>query len=285
MHGSTMCFIWRPIATSVLVVALTVLWPVMPAIGQESFEEILSTRCQFSFKGTVKKLNAATIPEVLVSDRTVIVQVDQVLQGPISLGDYTGKEVTVLLKRAESRQVGQQYTFCTTGWIYGTGLAVKEVVVSGFTLSADFTPENAAKAQEVSTEKELRKRLDRADAVIVGRVLRTGPLPKARMALEPEGGLPRLSEHDPKWREAVVAIEDVGKGDLRKGQEIRIPFPSSRDVVWYQAPKFKEGQEGVWLLHRKLLMGLATEEPAAIEPLDFMAKDQKERVWNALKKR
>src|SRR5262249_47357229 len=54
-------------------------------------------------------------------------------------------------------------------------------------------------------------------------------------------------EHDPKWREAVVDVGVVHKGDQTTKQVV-IRFPSSMDVQWYRAPKFHTGDRGVWML-------------------------------------
>ena len=58
-----------------------------------------------------------------------------------------------------------------------------------------------------------------------------------------------ISEHDPKWREAVVQIDDVHKG-VHKQKQVVVRFPASTDVMWYGAPKFHPGQQGFFTLHK-----------------------------------
>jgi hypothetical protein len=61
-----------------------------------------------------------------------------------------------------------------------------------------------------------------------------------------------VSEHDPHWREAVIAVDDVHKGRDAK-RDIVIRFPASTDVRWYRAPKFQAGQKGFFMLHDTLV--------------------------------
>lgn len=42
------------------------------------------------------------------------------------------------------------------------------------------------------------------------------------------------------------------------------------DVAWINAPKFKAGQEGIWILHKDP----KTDAYTVIDPLDFQTKDQ-----------
>jgi hypothetical protein len=64
-----------------------------------SFEE-LAEQSQFIFKGTVTKLNAATLPQIRATASTIVVKVDEVVQAPPAMREvYRGKEVTVLLNR------------------------------------------------------------------------------------------------------------------------------------------------------------------------------------------
>jgi hypothetical protein len=58
----------------------------------------------------------------------------------------------------------------------------------------------------------------------------------------------RISEHDPLWHEAVVNVESVEKGSTRQKQVV-VRFPGSNDVRWRNDPKFRPGQQGVFLLN------------------------------------
>src|SRR5712692_6917177 len=81
----------------------------------------------FVFKGTIKKLKAATLKDVPVNDRTAIVTVDRIIEAPPDLSGYTGQEITVLLSGRRKVGVGQQMNFHTTSWLYGESIGVRSL--------------------------------------------------------------------------------------------------------------------------------------------------------------
>jgi hypothetical protein len=69
-----------------ICLGLLVLMDARDAAGA-SFEELVE-QSQFVFKGTVRRVNAATFPQIRPTPNTVIVKVDEVLHAPpASLGD------------------------------------------------------------------------------------------------------------------------------------------------------------------------------------------------------
>lgn len=234
----------------------------------------------FVFKGTVLHRGAATLAEVPVNKDTVVVRVDQILQGPDILQDYTGQPVTVQLSSRHKVAEGQEYVFHTDGWIFGAGLAV---------VAEDVSP--AATAQKVraalsSRETQaLKSRAASAELVIEGEVkaIRKAPRPP---------GAP-ITEHDPEWQEAVVRVEQVAKGKAKATKDVVVRFAASRDVRWARAPKFAVGQQGVWMLgdkkQNKEAAALRTFAAApksqyvVVDPEDFHSKEQAARVLSQLK--
>ena len=203
------------------------------------------------FKGTIKKLKSSTMKEVPVSDRTAIVTIDQIIEAPPDLTGYSGQDITVELGGRQKVSVGQQMIFHTTSWMYGNSIAVRslseEALKSSHTamLSAGDDPvERRAKRQE-------REHFDVADLVVSGKVVAvrlpgdSAPGQKRAGAKAPGP----ISEHDPKWREAVIQVDEVHKGAHKKKQVV-VRFPASSDVMWHGAPKFHPGQEGYFLLHK-----------------------------------
>src|SRR5256884_5313547 len=87
----------------------------------------LGKKSDIIFIGTVTQVGAVAVPEVPPSDRTVVVRVDQVLEKPAPVALTAGDSVTVETARAGSLKAGIQATFYTTGWIFGRGVAVREV--------------------------------------------------------------------------------------------------------------------------------------------------------------
>jgi hypothetical protein len=144
----------------------------------------------------------------------------------------------------------------------------------------------------------MKEQVDKADLIVTGTVT-TVRLPDEQApgnmlapagagggeAAEPAAApsLPR-SEHDPMWREAVINIASKEKGDHAQN-EVVVRFPGSRDIAWYQAPKFIPGQQGVFFLHKQQLgggaegiaaMGAGGEEGvyAVLQSADFQPIDK-----------
>ena len=61
-------------------------------------------------------------------------------------------------------------------------------------------------------------------------------------------GYDLYSEHSPTWRQALIRVQSVLKGDQSEKMLIVI-FPSTEDLMWANSPKFKKEQTGIWLLH------------------------------------
>jgi hypothetical protein len=73
----------------------------------------------------------------------------------------------------------------------------------------------------------------------------------------------RISEHDPIWHEAVVHVESVEKGSTRQKQVV-VRFPGSNDVRWRNHPKFRPGQQGVFLLNAVSPRGKGAARPQSV---------------------
>lgn len=224
-------------------------------------EEELVKRARFIFQGVVKKLKASTMSEIEDTSKTIIVRVDEIIQAPEALAGYVGQDITVKLSGGEKVKQGERAVFYTNGWMFGETIAVESighraVEATPFALSAT----RGGGPARTLTERDLQKRIATADVVVTGKVTsirlpadaKTGRPSKARRTRSAEGEHTRrrpISEHEPEWVEAVVEVTGVEKGSHQK-REIVIRFPSSDDVRWYKAPKFKPGQEGVFILHK-----------------------------------
>jgi hypothetical protein len=253
-------------------------------MAADAIAEDLAGQSRFSFRGTVQKLGAVTMPQISVTDRTVVVRVEEVIHAPEALGNWTGKEITVLLGEGEQVHEGEQVIFFTNGRLYGSSIAVQSI---------GHRPVEASHPAEVLANRDLRAHIDDADLVVTGQVTAVR-LPEAPAGRAVAGPLPRrrFSEHDPQWREAVVQIESVDKGD-HPAQEVIVNFSASTDVAWYRAPKLQAGHEGVFLLHRheggeptpaREAAAPSAAPPAptgaytVLHPLDFQPKDKLEQI-------
>jgi hypothetical protein len=205
----------------------------------------------FIFRGTVKKLRSASMKSVPVDDRTAIVRVDQVIEAPKSLAAFAGQDITVQLAGRKKISAGDELVFHAEGWIFGDSIAVQSVnqepAKESHALSRSGDP------VQHHADRRLRERFDDADVIVSGRVsavrLPAEETHRGLRALRASETHKPVSEHDPKWREAVVEIDDVHKGSIKKKQVV-VHFPSSTDVRWYKAPKFHPGQQGFFMLHK-----------------------------------
>jgi hypothetical protein len=258
--------------------------------------EELAQKAQFIFQGTVRQRGAATIANIPVSDKTLLVHVDNILQAPRALTTYSGQDITVQLSPSSRAKLetGQQFVFYTNGWLFAESIAVQAV---GQLPMRQAQPAMAAAAdpQETLATRQLQRRLDAADTVVTGRVTAVREpvdemfAAEAAPAAEAHRARPvvkPISEHDPEWREAVIAVQQVEKGTTNRSQVV-VRFPSSDDIQWRYAPKFAVGQEGVFVLHEKQLQSrtsgaLAAAEAApaeeevyvALDPADFQPTQQ-----------
>ena len=206
------------------------------------------------FVGTVVEVGAASFAGVPVSARTLIVAVETVLVKPPSIPLEPGGKVTVAVKDPTAFRRGTRATFFTTGWILGDGVALQEVghqIAPAVGAAGDENARAAlSRAQAQLADAELRARVAGADAIVVGRVIAVRPATMAAMGAAPAP----ISEHDPQWQEAVIAVETTIKGAAAE-PEIVTRFPASMDIQWYAVPKLAEGQEGTFILSRDTSSG------------------------------
>jgi hypothetical protein len=230
----------------------------MPTQAKES--------AKFVFEGTVKKTNAANLKAIADTAHSAVVTVDKVVRAPQPLAGFGGHDVTVQLAPGERIKKGQRALFHTNTWMFGENLAVQSLghdslrgpsAVAAVAALPD--PARAAAHQEIS------ERAATAPVVITGKVVAVGlpgagptaaAQPAAAAAVQPAAGqaAPRISEHDPFWREAVIEVNAVHKGTVKKNK-VLLRFPSSSDVRWYRAPKFQVGQQGIFSLRRDDVSG------------------------------
>lgn len=202
----------------------------------------LTERIPFIFDGTIEKVGRATERELGLSGRVARVKVNRVLKVPAALGDYRGHTITILLGKPYRAPAGEQRLWFTTGLRYGHDLVVREIAsVIHRPATRDFRQLVERRIEELP-DLLLKRYLAQADLIVVGLVTDVRKPQRLRQSQTP------LSEHNPQWREAILAVESVEQGELDRKQ-VTILFPSSRDVMWIQVPKLRVNQEAVWILH------------------------------------
>jgi hypothetical protein len=233
--------------------------------------ERFSRRAGFVFAGEVVRTNATTMELVEPTKETAVVRVDRVLRAPEDLGVPRGSEVTVRVQSAVRK--GQRAVFFTVGWISGEGLAVQEL---GRQPADELDAMHKRIGDAVGSEAlaALRNRVAEAHAVVVGEVAETRPVGRTEQ--------PPASEHDPLWRTAVVVVERGEKGDLNEGQRVEVAYASSRDVMWFRAPKPAPGDRAVFVLHSRGLEELNVEMLAIVDPLDMQPVERLEEIRSVM---
>ena len=232
-----------------LVLLLALSGSANAAVTQATDSAALARKSTIIFSGTVSQLAATSFADVPKSSQTIVVKVDSVEKKPAAVSLKKGDSVTVEVKDPSAFQEGTHATFYTDGWIFGSGVAVKEL---GHELGAaesapPTSPEMKTRGQDQFSDQELLDRMKASDFIVVGRVtdVRKWNAPK------PKSGAPsRVSEHDPDWHEAVVEVQSVLKGGKVKGNKVIVRFPNRNDVAWVSSPKFTKNQRGIFCLNR-----------------------------------
>jgi len=224
--------------------------------------DALAGQARFVFRGTVQRLNAATIPEVHDTSSTAVVRVDETIQAPRPLSHYTGKEITVLLAAPIEVKTGDQAVFFADAWLFGNkGVAVRSL--GHHPPGPQTVALRAPGSDPVANleDRDTRAHFDSAESVLSGRVVSV----RVPAGID-EGRPPR--EHDPEWREAVVEVEQVHKGSPATKQ-VTVRFPASNDRMWHRAPKFLAGQRGHFMLHTPAAAADRDRRAAPVRPADY----------------
>jgi hypothetical protein len=245
------------------------------------------------FAGTVSQLEATSFADVPKSTQTIVVRVESVLKKPPAVSLKKGDNVTVEVKDPGAFRPGMEVTFYTDGWIFGSGVAVKELSHTvrpsgGKRGGAGAEEKEIGQIQQQISDQELRQRLASADFVVVARVtdVRTWTAPE--VASVPH----RVTEHDPDWHDAVIKIESVLKGPKIKKNKLVVRFPQCNDVAWVHSPKFEKHQEGIFFLKRDevsgapvaLLEGTKVNAYTCLRSGDWLPKSDAARVRSLLRK-
>jgi hypothetical protein len=265
-----------------LAVALAAAFPVA---GQNLTASELR-QSDIVFVGTVLKVGATSFEGFPASQNTLVVRVDGVLEKPPAVVLEPGDSLTVVTKDPSGFKNGIHGTFYTAGWIYGNGIAVRDIG-HDLPLEPADPPDSAQKKEEdmkarnAVSDADLRARIESANLVVVGQVKEVRPtsVPTASPTVIP------ITEHDPEWKEAVIRADSIIKGPAST-KDIVVHFPASIDVSWYDVPKLKVGQEGTFILQIDRISGTPVailqkkQVPAysAPSPEDVLSKEDAQRV-------
>jgi hypothetical protein len=248
----------------------------------------LVRQSSITFVGTVSQVAASALAAVPKSPQTIVVRVDSVLKKPAAVSLKKGDSVTVEVKDPAAFPEGMRATFYTEGWIFGSGVAVKELGHSA--PPSGGAAETAGKPVEQApsgiSDQDLQRLLATCDYVVIGRVTDVHPW------TVPKSASPhyRTSEHSANWQEAVLQVQSVLKGPKVKKNKVVVRFPLSRDVAWVSAPKFEPGQQGIFILQKDEVSGTSVggykaDVYTCLKPGDWLPMTEEPRVRSLLKNR
>ena len=184
------------------------------------------------FSATVLEIGASSVENLPPQDNFAVVMVEHPLRSEPALGDLHRRKITVkLLERCDLR-LEDRVIFFTLNWIQGGGIAVREIGHLGMQLEDDV-------AQEVGRlpMRHLADRVVDSILIVVAEVAAINPTPfEIRWRSAPQWATASLRKIEPLWGHPP--------------EEMVILFPTSRRPMWARSPQLKEGQRGIFLLHR-----------------------------------
>ena len=192
------------------------------------------------FKAKIVLLHTTTTNEPDVSNAGVVV-VSEVIDAPDAFRNIAGQQVTIRFSDINKMNVGEERIFFTDPYWIGESLGATE---KGSISSNDKLFENRDisklinQARTKQDDEKLRMLLRESKITVTGKVIRV---------TKPDSQPMIGSEHDPEWREAEIQIDETLKGKAA-GQTIKILFSASKDVMFFEAPKFREGDEGIFII-------------------------------------
>ena len=245
------------------ILCVTLFTPAAAALPQGTqIQGAVVRQATIVFAGTVSQLGATSFADVPKSAHTIVVRVDSVLKKPSAVSLKKGDSVTVEVKDPSAFHEGTQATFYTDGWIFGSGVAVRELghevkPGGGKARAGGSAAERSfAQMQQQISDQELRDRIASADFVVAGRITDVHPWKVPKSAAVPY----RVTEHSPDWHEAVLQIQSTLKGAKVKKNRMVVRFPGSRDVAWANSPRFEKHQQGIFFLKKDQVSGAPTAE-------------------------
>lgn len=224
----------------------------------------LTRSANLIFAGTVIERGASSVPILPDNENLVVVRVDRGLRVDPVLGDLKDKLITVAARVPETLSVGLRAIFFTNRWIFGRGIAVRELdhVDVG-------EEERVATVVAELPELHLLTRLRNAELVVEAVVLSVGPVEK------------KIHDRDAAlWAPAYLEVVRILRGNPRHPTVVY--FPTSERPDWILAPRFHIHQRGIFILHPRPLSDDVEDDgptvPAtglvALDPSDFQPASQ-----------
>lgn len=245
----------------------------------------LAVRSAVVVQGKVQKVQASAEPLLAATPSTVIIKVTRMLAGNEFAGDQTGHLVTVILSKPGSMKEGMEALFFGNPRFIGKTMTIADEGELPVQASNEAVAPAVAKGIQARRDAPIRERLAIAAMVFRGTVEAVKPLEQGEgKRREPP------TEHDPEWQLATVKVTAAERG-TQNGATVVVAFPASRDIMWFNSPKLKPGQDALFLAHRpqedelRLLRTTGVlqqlEEAHGLvvsQPFDVLRPDEEKRV-------
>jgi hypothetical protein len=217
------------------------------SVAQNESASGLAERSAIVVAGKVVRVNATLDPMQAASPQTIVIAVSRMYAGAEIAGDQKGRMATVVLSRPSTAlKVGTEGLFFGNPRFLGTTLTIADEG-EFFADAARIASANLETSVQARRDQPLRERIASASSVFRGRVESERALAarsdQAGKLLEPP------SEHDPEWHVASVRVLTALQSS-EQGALVNVIFPASRDVVWFNAPKLRVGQEAIFITHK-----------------------------------
>ena len=276
-------------------VAGMALWAGVSPVRAQSPDPVfdLASRAAIVVLGTVTRVNASEEPLLAASPATAVVQVRRMFAGSEFAGDQTGRTVTVILSKPGSVRVGTEAYFFGNPRFAGKTLTLADLGEVSADSAAGEVSSSLTRGLQARRDVPLRARLAIASVVFRGIVESERPLEGTEAAPTPAREL--RDEHDPDWHVAQVRVKTALLG-TESGALVAVVFPASRDILWFNTPKLRPGDDVVVIGHRpqqdELLLLRSTgvlrflEEQRAVlvtQPFDVLPASEEQRVIDLLK--
>ena len=213
------------------------------ALAQDDSVRALAERSSIVVEGKVVRVNASLEPMLATSPSTVVVAVTRMYAGAEIAGDQKGRNITVVLSRPlEGIKAGAEAIFFGNPRFVGKSLTIAD---EGELPAATARMELEGGLQ-ARRDLPLRERVAIASSIFIGKV--EGVRALVAEADRKEESRARASEHDPEWHVAAVRVEKALQGS-ETGALVDVIFPASYDIMWFNSPKLKPGQEAIFITH------------------------------------
>src|SRR6266480_5960936 len=206
----------------------------------------LASRAAIVVLGTVTKSNASEEPMLAPTNATVVIKVERMFAGTEFAGDQTGQTATVVLSKPGTIKVGTRALFFGNPRFIGKTLTIADVgEAPAEDVQIRSLEENLGPGLQAYRDAPVRARLAIAEMVFSGKVEGVRSLETELNDKKPE----LRDEHDPEWQVASVRVTTPRRG-AKAGTLVPVIFAASRDIIWFNSPKLKPGEEAIFIGHK-----------------------------------